>query len=572
MKKWITVWAVLAAMAASVYAGRLATANGNAKLIGGSYDPVGKALVVAYPSFLSSPGESLDFSYCDFQANGSVSRMIAMDRVGNGGLHVVYTKSPNSTHTPRNTAYQYNDRAGSGWSGELDLNTARAGYVTLGVLSDGREAAAFHQAGGGGGNQSVVVVGFVMTLLDTGPLWPHIAVGPTNVIHVVAHHATRAENYYCRSTNQGASFTPWQPVAGDTNQNPVSADMIVSRTSGKVAIAWTRAVPGGLHRQLDMDVVYIESTDHGATWGSMVNVTNYQSADTVRAYNDVSGIYDPNDNLHLVWAGHRQEGGNIYTAGAIFHWSQATGIDCISGPGTIPGTWWWSVPANPGTWSLCATRPSLSRDTTGRPFCVFSSQRNDDDSSAGGFINMDLYGTASQDGGNTWAPVFNITNSHTPGGAAGACDDDRFPSLTAFTTDSMRMFWIVDKDAGASVKAEGATTLNPIHYLAIRKPPLGVEESNILSPAIPGGFGLGPSRPNPAKGMAEFAYALPVPRVVDLSVYNIQGQLVKRLVSGFKTPGYHMAQWDASRVPAGVYLYRLSAGEFTKTRTMVVVK
>jgi hypothetical protein len=556
---------------------RPATLKAN-PVIGGTYDPAGITPRLTYPGFTASPGESLDFSYYDFQANGSVSRMIAIDRVGNGGLHAVYMKSPNNTHTPRNAAYQFNDRAGGGWSGELDANTARAGYPTLATMTNGLGVLAFHQSGGLG-NRAVVAIdaargagAFTITPLDTGPLWPHVAVGPTNVIHVVAHHPTRSENYYCRSTNQGTSFTPWAPVGGDTMQNTVTADMIVSRTSGKAAIAWTRAVPGGIHRQLDMDVVYIESTDHGATWGSMVNVTNYQTADTVRAYNDVSGIYDQNDNLHLVWAGHRQEGGNIYTAGAIFHWSAATGIRCISGPGTVSGTWWWSVPGNPGTWSLCATRPSLSIDNLGTLYCVFASQRYDDDSSAAGYINMDLYGTGSSDGGHMWSPTFNVTNSHTPGGAAGACDDDRFPSLTAFTTDSVRMFWIVDKDAGTSVQNEGATTLNPIHYLALTTMTPGVEESKILSPVMPGSFELGPCLPNPAKGMAEFTYALPVPREVDLSVYNIQGQLVKKLVSGFKTPGYHTAQWDASGVPAGVYLYRLSAGEFTKTRTMVVVR
>jgi hypothetical protein len=483
---------------------------------------------------------------------------------------VVYTKSPNSTHTPRNAAYQYNDRAGSGWSGEIDLNTARAGFVTNDALSDGRLVAAFNQAGSGG-TQSVVVVGTTPALLDTGHIWPHVAAGPTDVIHVAAHHATRAENYYCRSTNQGASFTPWVPVAGDTNQNPISYDVITSRTSGKVAIAWTRFVPGGIHRQLDMDVVYIESTNHGLTWTSMVNVTNYQTADTIRAYNDVSGVYDQSDNLHLVWAGHLVRGSNIYTASQILHWSAATGIDNVSGPGTISGTNWWSVPANPGTWSLCATRPSLSINAPGVLYCVFSSQRNDDDSSAGGFINMDLYGTESMNGGNTWSPVANITNSHTPGGAAGACDDDRFPSLTAFTTDSVRVLWIVDRDAGNSLKGEGATTLNPVHYLA-RRYFYGVEAHNVPNIAMPGSFELGLSHPNPAKGMAEFTYALPVAREVDLSVYNIQGQLVKRLVSGLKAPGYHTAQWDASRIPAGVYLYRLSAGEFTKTQTMVVVR
>jgi hypothetical protein len=321
-----------------------------------------------------------------------------------------------------------------------------------------------------------------------------------------------------------------------------------------------------------MNVVYIESTNNGATWGSMVNVTNYQSADTVRAYNDVSGVYDQSDNLHLVWSGHYVTGGNIYTAGAVFHWSNSTGIDCISGPGTIPGTFWWSVSATPGTWSLCTGRPSLSIDATGNLYSVFSSQRNDDDSSAGGFINMDLYGTGSADLGDTWSPVFNITNSHTPGGAPGACDDDRFPSLTAFTTDSVRLFWIVDRDAGTSVQSEGATTLNPLHYLGLRKSLFLGVEGQPPSVKMPGSFELSAARPNPVGRMTEISYALPVARTVTLAVYNAAGQLVRTLVTGRKEAGYHSARLDAGSLPAGVYLYRLSAGEFTQTRSMVVVR
>jgi hypothetical protein len=136
----------------------------------------------------------------------------------------------------------------------------------------------------------------------------------------------------------------------------------------------------------------------------------------------------------------------------------------------------------------------------------------------------------------------------------------------------VRILYINDKDAGSSIKVEGTTVPSPVKYLAVWRGIDGVEGHSVPDLAMPGNFELGPSYPNPAKGMAEFTYALPVPREVDLSVYNIQGQLVKRLVSGYKTPGYHMAQWEMTGVPAGVYLCRLSAGEFKKTRTMVVVR
>jgi len=590
MKTWrimlvVSVVAALA-LAATAYAvtPRPATLNVN-PVIGGNYDPAGKTPRITYPSFMPLVGESLDFTWYDFQANGSLARQIVID--GTGGLHIAFMKSPNNTHTPRNAAYQFNDKVGGGWSGELDMNTARCGYVSLATMSDGRAVGSFHQ-GGGAGNRAAVAVdaargagAFTVTSIDTVsyppgtncPIWPHVAVSSNNTIQTVSKHQTISDGFYSRSTNGGTSFSAFIRTSGDTDQNPISADMIVSRTSGKCAIAWTRFVSGGLHRQLDMNLVYIESTNYGATWGSMVNVTNYQSADTIRAYNDVSGIYDQSDNLHLAWAGHLVTGGTIYTAAQILHWSAATGIDNVSGPGTISGTNWWSVSGTPATWSLCANRPSLSIDAAGRLFCVFVSQRNDDDSSAAGYINMDLYGTGSADGGNIWSPTFNLTNSHTPGGVAGACADDEFPTLTAFTTDSVRVLWVVDRDAGNSLQDPTATTLNPVHYLGLAKSLFGVGvEGQPPSVKMPGSFELSAARPNPVGRMTEINYALPVARTVNLAVYNAAGQLVKVLDSGSKAAGFHSARWDGSSVPAGVYFYRLSAGEFTQTRSMVVVR
>ncbi len=89
---------------------------------------------------------------------------------------------------------------------------------------------------------------------------------------------------------------------------------------------------------------------------------------------------------------------------------------------------------------------------------------------------------------------------------------------------------------------------------------------------MPGSFELSAARPNPVGRMTEIAYSLPVPREVNLSVYNAAGQLVSTLASGRKEAGFHSARWDGSSAPAGVYFYRLSAGEFTQTRSLVVVR
>ncbi len=62
-----------------------------------------------------------------------------------------------------------------------------------------------------------------------------------------------------------------------------------------------------------------------------------------------------------------------------------------------------------------------------------------------------------------------------------------------------------------------------------------------------------------------------------LLVYNISGQLVKDLVSEPKRAGIYQAVWDGrdergKKVPAGVYLIRLEAGEHRETGRVVVIR
>ncbi|MFQ6092079.1 MAG: FlgD immunoglobulin-like domain containing protein, partial [bacterium] len=66
------------------------------------------------------------------------------------------------------------------------------------------------------------------------------------------------------------------------------------------------------------------------------------------------------------------------------------------------------------------------------------------------------------------------------------------------------------------------------------------------------------------------------PHVI-LKIYNILGQEVRTLVDEVKEPGYYTVTWDGrnergDEVPSGVYFYRMTAGDFTDTKRMVVMK
>ena len=69
---------------------------------------------------------------------------------------------------------------------------------------------------------------------------------------------------------------------------------------------------------------------------------------------------------------------------------------------------------------------------------------------------------------------------------------------------------------------------------------------------------------------------------VTVTIYNLQGRLVRQLDLGLQEAGYYVdksraAYWDGTNedgelVASGVYFYKLDAGEFTASKRMVVVK
>jgi hypothetical protein len=55
-------------------------------------------------------------------------------------------------------------------------------------------------------------------------------------------------------------------------------------------------------------------------------------------------------------------------------------------------------------------------------------------------------------------------------------------------------------------------------------------------------------------------------------VFNLLGERVAILVDDMETAGYHSVRFDASKLASGIYLYRLTSGESTFTKKMVLTK
>jgi len=93
-----------------------------------------------------------------------------------------------------------------------------------------------------------------------------------------------------------------------------------------------------------------------------------------------------------------------------------------------------------------------------------------------------------------------------------------------------------------------------------------------ISSHIPDGFSLSQNYPNPFNPVTNIEFRIAESGFVSLRVFDLLGKEVTTLVSSNLTPGFYKYDFDASGLPSGVYFYQLSAGDFTETKKLNVVK
>jgi thiol-disulfide isomerase/thioredoxin len=94
----------------------------------------------------------------------------------------------------------------------------------------------------------------------------------------------------------------------------------------------------------------------------------------------------------------------------------------------------------------------------------------------------------------------------------------------------------------------------------------------VYSNEVPGTYSLLQNYPNPFNPSTYIAFTIPKEENVTLKVYDILGNEVKTLVDGRQIAGTYNIYFDGSDLSSGVYFYKLTAGSFTDTRKMSLVK
>ncbi len=95
----------------------------------------------------------------------------------------------------------------------------------------------------------------------------------------------------------------------------------------------------------------------------------------------------------------------------------------------------------------------------------------------------------------------------------------------------------------------------------------GIDEES-----VPTEFKLLQNYPNPFNPTTRIRFSVPQTSFVTLKVYDVLGREVATLVNQEKNLGNYEVSFDASRLPSGMYIYKIDAGSFHQVKKMILMK
>ncbi|HUL43767.1 MAG TPA: T9SS type A sorting domain-containing protein [Bacteroidota bacterium] len=346
--------------------------------------------------------------------------------------------------------------------------------------------------------------------------------------------------YILRSTDMGMSWSPY-----GTLPQSVSYILDISFPTPTTGFAAAdTAVTFG-------EETILKTTDGGATWQKMA------IPDSVVALNSINFV----DSVHGCAAGYSFKGGMVH--GIIVR--------------TTDGGQSWAgieFPSVDAFW-----RVSFSSEAEGYVSGISASPH-------GGVVFK------TSDGGASWIPL------PFPGDSDVTCRDEflRGGNRGIVFGDiglGVKPFVARTSDGGASWSQEtfqdlpgftdliGATFTDSLNAFICGG---SWSDTAVIYRAIDGGitevkggeqgpsFELKQNYPNPFNPLTTIEFSLPKSGHVALRVYNVLGEQVAELMSGWLVRGSHAAVWDASGNASGIYFYRVQSGAYSETKKLILLK
>jgi hypothetical protein len=147
-----------------------------------------------------------------------------------------------------------------------------------------------------------------------------------------------------------------------------------------------------------------------------------------------------------------------------------------------------------------------------------------------------------------------------------------------YVTDSIRSgsaCWVTVAQPGSLVlSAPGFSSVaERIRIVPTEEmPPPPPNDNSTQAADLPSDIALYQNYPNPFNPSTIIAFDLPNSGVLTLKVYNTLGQEMATLVNGYQEAGHRTVTFDASRLPSGVYTCRITVGDLTMSKKMLLMK
>jgi hypothetical protein len=135
----------------------------------------------------------------------------------------------------------------------------------------------------------------------------------------------------------------------------------------------------------------------------------------------------------------------------------------------------------------------------------------------------------------------------------------------------------VNGPRGASFAPDGSLYTNDFYLWTVNKwnyvtPTWSSDLTAVKPVTTPEGFSLSQNYPNPFNPTTTIDFTLNEAANVKLQVYNLRGQLIETLVDGYKNASTYNVVFDGANYASGTYIYRLSIGNASEVKKMVLLK
>jgi hypothetical protein len=409
---------------------------------------------------------------------------------------------------------------------------------------------------------------------DTSKSWaPSVAVSGS-VVHVVWQdlRGGNMEIFYKRSTDAGVSWGTDTRLTNDTSLSEIPS---VTVSGSNVHVVWEdyRDGNGG-------EIYYKRSTDAGITWGTNIRLTNNASASWYPSI-AVSGSV-----VHVVWQEYRDGNNEIYykrSTDSGVSWGTDTRLTnntagsynpSVAVSGSIVQVVWYDN--RDGMYYKIFNKRSTDSGVSWGIDTRLTFSTGDSESPSvavsGSVVhivwqdyrdgNMEIYYKRSTDAGLTWEADTRLTaNFHY----------SESPSVAVSGT-VVQVVWADQRDGNSEIYYKRNPTGN-----------VGIQN---ISTEVPSSYSLSQNYPNPFNPTTKIKFSVPQVRhlfggssprglggdLVLLKIYDVMGREVQTLVNEVLQPGTYETTFDGSMLPSGVCFYKLTAGDFTETKRLTLLK